>query len=713
MNRLSDGPAVAAVAVSADVVPEPGGMRASRPWPLGVHLRPGEVHVALWAPEATAVWFCVFDDAGEHERHRLAVTACDDGVWHGLWPWPDGQALTCGWRVDGPWDPSRGWRHNPHKLLLDPHAPELVGRFESRYPEHFGHEHSDGRQRDTQDNAARALKGRVRPVDSASGLHAWPGVPWDRTVLYEVHVKGATQLHPQVPPHLRGTYRGLAHPAMVAHWRRLGVTTLSLLPVHAHVDEPRLQAQGLSNHWGYNTVSFFAPHPEYAVDPTQAVDEFRDMVVDLHAAGLEVVLDVVFNHTAESDELGPMFHLRGQCNRQAYRHESEGSGRYVNWSGCGNTLNLSEPRVVQMVVASLRHWVQVYGVDGFRFDLAPILGRGPDGRFDRRNAFFAALASDPVLAGVKWIAEPWDLGPDGYQLGGFPPGWGEWNDQFRDTTRSWWLRRAGDRAAFVHRFAASSRQFCHSGRAPTASVNFITAHDGFTLRDLVSHNHKHNLANGEGNRDGHHHNNSWNCGVEGATDDPCVLEVRARLSRALLACLLLSQGTPMLLGGDEVGHSQQGNNNAYCQDNAITWIDWSKGDASLTEWVATLLALRREHPALRMPRWWTGLPDADGRIDVQWLHPQGRPLEGDDWHGHRQDRGVGILLQCASDRVLILVHPDETDLNWHLPPGRWVCQACSVSGDRPAGQALSGEVTVPARSVQVWLPEFPFSSQPD
>ncbi|PXW98031.1 glycogen operon protein [Sphaerotilus hippei] len=701
---------------AAEVLP------AGRPWPLGASRRDGGLNLALWAPDATGAWLCVFDDAGRTEQACWRLQACTDGVWHGWLPLDAEASLVYGWRVDGPWDPARGHRHNPARVLLDPHAHEVVGAYAGDLERSLGHLDIDPSCLDPQDNADVALKARVRPqarvpAPMGSGPRvARPLHAWSDTVLCEVHLKGASRLHPDVPAELQGTYRGLSHPALLAHWRRLGVTTLSLLPLHARADEARLQRLGLSNYWGYSSIGFLAPEPRYASQPEQALDEVVAMVDELHAGGLEVVLDVVFNHSAETDEAGPTLSLRGLANRGYYRLDPARPSHYLNWTGCGNCLDLSQPRVLQLVLDSLRHWVQVIGVDGFRFDLAPILGRRADGVFDPHHAFFAAVLADPVLAGVKLIAEPWDLGPGGYQLGSFPPGWAEWNDQFRDTMRSWWLRGAGDRGVFVHRFAASSTQFHHSGRAPAASVNFITAHDGFTLRDLVSYDHKHNHLNGEHNRDGHHHNSSWNCGVEGPTVRADVLALRADLQRALLASLLLSQGTPMLLAGDELGHSQHGNNNAYCQDNPTTWLNWTGADAPLGSFVARLLTLRRAVPALRQPRWLRGTPDADGLVDVCWWHPQGRPLHDADW-SDRHDRALGIWL-CAPpaaeagedddtpDGVLLLVNPDAQPREFRLPDGAWhavLCSAVASDTDPAAGgvEPCPPLLKVPARCLQV------------
>lgn len=717
-------------------------MTSGQPWPLGAHwlprtgpaplAEPSVVQFAVWAPDATRVDLCLFNASGEHELLRVPLPTCTDGVWHGCLDVeaqaPDcvqddgtGDALVYGYRAFGPWAPLQGHRFNPAKVLLDPYAAELVGSYAgdlSLYVGHdVAHDPAEAGAPDVRDNAALALKARVRrqaPAPLAPPVA--PRVARDEAVFYEVHVKGATRLHPDVPEALRGSYAGLAHPAMQAHLRALGVTTLSLLPVHARADEARLQGLGLSNYWGYSSIGFFAPEPRYASGRpgVSAPAEFRQMVADLHAGGFEVVLDVVYNHTAETDELGPTLSLRGLANARYYHLEAAPPHRYVNWSGCGNCLNLAEPRVVQLVIDSLRHWVLAYGVDGFRFDLAPILARGRDGQFSRAAGFFAALQADPVLSRVKLIAEPWDIGPGGYQVGGFPPGWQEWNDQFRDTLRGWWLRCAGDRGVFAHRFAGSSTQFRHDGRAPTAGVNFITAHDGFTLRDLVSHNHKHNDANGEGNRDGHHHNISWNCGVEGETDQADVLALRARLQRALLASLVLAQGTPMLLAGDETGHSQRGNNNAYCQDNPLTWLDWPRADTALRDYTARLVGLRRAQPSLRIGQWLTGRADAHGRTDVLWWHPAGHPMEGGDW-GDAQDRALGVRLEAADGATpaLLLVNPHPRARRFLLPPGLWAPVLCSASADgQPESTLLPrsddlvaphGACSVPARAVLVLL----------
>ncbi|WP_119153710.1 glycogen debranching protein GlgX [Caldimonas tepidiphila] len=696
-------------------------LQPGRAHPLGATPEPGGINFALWAPEATAVELCLFDDAGREERARLPLPGCSEGVWHGRL---DGGApgLVYGYRVHGPWAPQRGLRFNPAKVLLDPYAREVVGRYGGDLSLYLGHDPQDRRRPDARDNAAVALKARVVDEPFDWGGDRAPGVPRERMVIYELHVKGASALHPGVPEALRGTYAGLAHPALLDHLQGLGVTTLSLLPVHHRADEARLQQLGLSNYWGYSSIAFFAPETRYwsGRPGTTPRSEFREMVRALHARGLEVVLDVVYNHTAETDELGPTLSFRGIGNAQYYRLDPADPALYVNWSGCGNVLNLGEPRVVQLVIDSLRHWVEEMHVDGFRFDLAPILGRGEDGHFSRAAGFFAALQSDPVLARVKWIAEPWDCGPGGYQLGSFPAGWLEWNDRYRDTMRSQWLHHGIDRdatrGAFAQRFAGSSASFHRRARAPGASVNFVTAHDGFTLRDLVSYERRHNEPNGEHNRDGHAHNHSWNCGVEGPSDDPAVLALRARLQRALLATLLLSQGTPMLLAGDEIGHSQRGNNNAYCQDNETTWLDWARADADLCACVARLIALRRDHAALRPARWLAGTPEPGGVADVEWLSPRGEPLRDGDWERH--DEGA-LMIRLAPQApangalALLLVNPSahEVRLRPPAPPSGAAWQPAFDSGDargEPApGAWRGGELLLPPHTLLLALSQPP------
>lgn len=684
------------------------------PFPLGATLSPNGVNFALVAPSAEAVELCLFDGTGQHEQQRIRLPAFTDGVWHGLLP--SGRAgLVYGFRVHGPWAPHAGQRFNPARLLLDPYAREIVGRYDGS-DLFAGHDPANPDQRNTRDNGAVALKGRVAAAADGSAAPGHARIPAGERVLYELHVRGQTRLHPGVPAALRGTYAGLAEPAVLDHLQGLGVTTLSLMPVQHRADEQRLLAMGLSNYWGYNTIGWFAPEARYwsGRAGTTPASEFRAMADAVHARGMELVIDVVYNHSAETDEFGPTLSLRGIDNALYYHLRADDRALYANWTGCGNCLNLAEPRVLQLVMDSLRHWACALGVDGFRFDLAPVLGRRANGEFDPRAPFFAAIAQDPVLSRTLLIAEPWDIGPGGYRLGEFPPGWLEWNDRYRDTQRGFWLRQGREGAAglgdFAHRFTASSAQFAHGGRAPTASVNFITAHDGFALRDLLSYEERHNLANGENNRDGHAHNLSNNCGVEGPTDDPAVQTERGRLQRALLAALLLSQGTPMLLAGDELGHSQQGNNNAYCQDNETTWLAWigahdpASEAARLSAFVARLIALRREAPALRSTRWWPALP-AEGAPGIHWLRPDGQPMQEADWHG---GTALAILFEAAAADAgawLVLVNAGPAAVPFRLPAGSWQWRLATDDPAPDAGAALpqshAGTVEVPRSSIRI------------
>jgi glycogen operon protein len=680
-----------------DAVSRPA-LLEGRGWPLGAQVEAGGVNVAVYSTHASSIELCVFDPQGLRELDRMPLPGHSGDVWHGFLRGASA-GLVYGLRAHGPWRPEEGLRFNPHKLLLDPYAREIVGTFEWR-DEHFDADRTQRRRMDTRDNAAHALKARV-VADLAPYAGQRPATPMADTVLLELHVKGYTQLHPDVPPALRGTYAGLASDAALAHLKRLGITAVSLLPVHQHLDEERLVARGLRNYWGYNTIGYFAAEPRYAAGASPR-DEFRAMVARLHAAGIEVIVDVVYNHTAESDEAGPTLSWRGLDNPSYYRLAPGDPERLENYTGCGNTLDLRHPRVLQMVMDSLRYWVRTMGVDGFRFDLAPVLGRG-DHRFELSAPFFHAVMQDPVLAGVKLIAEPWDVGPGGWQLGEFPRGWLEWNDRYRDGMRGYWLGRT-PRGEFAQRLAGSSDVFRRRHRLPVDSVNFITAHDGYTLRDLVSYEHKHNEANGEGNRDGHAHNHSWNAGVEGDTDDPAVLALRARLQRALLATLLLSQGTPMLAAGDELGHTQGGNNNPYCQDNPTTWIDWARADDALVAFTARVLHLRRELLPLGA-RWYTGRPDAQGREDLAWWEAGGSRLHGDAWSSPAA-RAMGALIHApgkAARPLMLLANPQADDLAFVLPPGPW--QALVDSARPEAAWAWRGESPYPlaARSLALLI----------
>ncbi len=704
---------------------------------MGSHLRDGGVNFAVFSQHAQAIDLCLYDAAGQTETARWRLHGPHDGVFHGFMPGLEaGQVY--GLRAHGPYAPQQGHRFNAAKLLLDPCAREIVGRFVRR-DEHLGYVsgHPDGQRiPDARDNGALALKARVVKGLDASERQALslgrPRRPKGRVVLYEVHVKGFSQSHPGVPVHLRGTYAGLAHPATVAHFQRLGVTTLSLLPVHYALDEPHLVRLGKTNYWGYNTLGFCCVDPRWSCTPEDtaaATEEFRQMVRDLHAAGLEVVVDVVYNHTAEGGEDGPTLSFRGLDNASWYRLMPEDHSRCENLSGCGNTLAVWQPRVSQFVLDSLRHWVLEMGVDGFRFDLAATLGRGRHQAFQPDAAFFTALRQDPVLADVHLIAEPWDSGPDGYQVGRFPGAFMDWNDRFRDAVRGYWLHEAPGRnhradprvvtrGEFARRLAASNDLFHHSQRRPSASVNFITAHDGFALRDVVSYHRKHNLANGEDNRDGRDNELSANFGVEGATDDAQVNHHRALVQRAMMATLLLSQGTPMLTAGDEIGKTQRGNNNAYCQDAPVSWLDWSQVDNAMLALVQRTLALRAEHDCLRHDQWFADHAQEDQLPRVRWLGLDGQPLQGHDWHDEHHRSLVVVYTAPSSPALMVVFHPHAHEAPLELE-GAWRRVLDSTEDDVSAGvmttplvypqssppsqlpSVLSGTVTLPARSVWV------------
>jgi glycogen debranching enzyme GlgX len=648
-------------------------IRTGRPWPLGAQFDGAGVNFAVFSANATAMDLCLFDAAGTHEIARLALPGRTGDIWHGYLVGAS-PGLVYGLRAHGPWRLELGHRFNPNKLLLDPYAREVVGKFEWM-DEHFGADRAEPHRMDPRDNAVHALKARVtHDAYDWSGDRS-PATALADTVLYELHVKGFSQLNPAVPQALRGTYAGLGDAASIAHLRRLGVTAVSLLPVHQRIDEERLVKMGLTNYWGYNTIAFFAPEMRLARAGTDGValrNEFRDMVQALHQAGIEVILDVVFNHTAESDILGPTVNFRGLDNASYYRLPPGDRQDYENFTGCGNTMDMRHPRVLQLVMDSMRYWVQEMHVDGYRFDLAPVLGRTEDG-FSRNAAFFAAVAQDPVLTRVKLIAEPWDLGPNGYQLAGFPNGWGEWNDKFRDDIRSFWLRHPSTRGDFAQRLCASSALFQPRGRAPAESINYVISHDGFTLRDLLSYNVRHNLANGEDNRDGTSNNLSFNCGVEGESEDRGVAAMRARLQRAVLATNLLAQGTPMLCAGDELGNTQGGNNNPYCQDSTVTWIDWSKADEELIAFVARAIAVRRSLQPFAN-RWYSGAQSATGLRDLAWITRTGEPLQGDAWRD-QNTLTLGCLIGepgGAAAPLLLLVNAETQEATFSLPQGMWI-----------------------------------------
>ncbi len=619
--------------------------------PLGAYYDGNGINFTLFSAHATQVELCLFD--AQYRETRLPLPARSGDIWHGYLPGGElGQRY--GFRVHGPFEPYLGLRFNANKLLLDPAARAVEGPVGDHVHLHGGYD-----QPDQQDSAPLMPKCVV--IDES---YDWqddrpPATPWGKTVIYEAHVRGLTLTHPEIPAVLRGSFAALGHPAMIAYFKRLGITALELLPVQQHTTEPRLQRLGLINYWGYNVLAPFAPDNRYSSlsTGTTPLREFRDAVKALHQAGIEVILDVVFNHSAELDVDGPTLSLRGIDNSSYYWLTPDGG--YDNLTGCGNTLRLDQPAGVAWVMDCLRFWVRECHVDGFRFDLGTVLGRTP--AFDRDAPLFQAMLADDTLGRCKLIAEPWDIGPGGYQVGAFPGRFAEWNDHFRDDIRRFWLRGDLSLGQFAQRFAASSEVFNQRGRAPYVSINMLTAHDGFTLQDVVSFKEKHNQPNGEGNRDGSDQNFSCNHGVEGLIADETVLQSRQASQRALLATLLLAQGTPMLLAGDEHGNSQQGNNNAYCQDNATTWLDWANADESLTAYTAALIRLRQQIPALQADRWWQ---EGDG--SVQWLNAQGQPLSAQQWE--QGDRCLQIRL---SQRWLMVINATQQTVEMTLPEGDW------------------------------------------
>lgn len=649
-------------------------LQPGAPEPLGATLTDDGVNFAIYSSGATRVELCLFDAQGEREIARLALPSRTESVWHGFLPRPHGvEGLVYGYRVHGPYDPSHGSRYNPNKLLIDPYARALAGEFQW-HDALLGYSNDAQEVADAVDSAPYNYKARVVSDAFEWGEDVPPAVPWRDTVIYEMHVKGFTKLHPRVPESLRGTYLGLAQPEVLNYLKHLGVTTLELLPVQAFVPEKFLVDKGLTNYWGYSPIAWFAPAPQYAVhDP---VSEFKTMVKAMHEAGLEVILDVVFNHTAEGSEFGPTLSLRGIDNAAYYRLDPNNPRQYIDRSGTGNSIAISHAAARRLVIDCMRYWVEEMHVDGFRFDLAAVLGRD-DGRFRTDASFFKAVAAEPSLRYVKLIAEPWDVGPDGYQLSHFPAGWAEWNDLYRDTMRGFWRGNAGNLGSFAERFAGSSDLFRSRGRRPTASINYVACHDGFTLYDATAYEQKHNEANLEENRDGHNHNLSWNCGVEGPSDDPAVAELRERQSRNMLATLLLSQGVPMLLGGDEFGRTQRGNNNAYCQDNEISWIDWDLASRRtwLTAFVRQLLTLRKQAAGLRRDTFLKGARQIDREHkDVSWRHPAGHELTAADWHDP-EARAIGVLVGHAfsdpygtpNGHLLFLCNASGAPVEFKLP----------------------------------------------
>jgi glycogen operon protein len=595
------------------------------------------VNFALFSENATGVELCLFNhEQQDQETHRFRMEECTDLVWHCYLPEARPGQLY-GYRVHGPYDPQAGHRFNPSKLLIDPYAKALTGVVKWS-DAMFGYRIGDPGEDlsyDERNNAGNMPKCVVIDQAFTWGEDKLLNTPWSKTVIYEVHVKGFTMRHPDVPEHLRGTYAGLASPPMIEYLQSLGVTAVELLPVHHFVNDKYLHDKGLTNYWGYNSIAFLAPDIRYSAFPEQGrkVYEFKTMVKTLHSAGIEVILDVVYNHTGEGSHLGPTLSFRGVDNATYYRVMPDNQRYYMDYTGCGNTLNVRHPRTLQLIMDSLRYWVLEMHVDGFRFDLASALARELHD-VDRLSAFFDIIHQDPVLSQVKLIAEPWDLGEGGYQVGNFPPGWAEWNGKYRDTIRSYWKGDGGVLGEMAHRLSGSSDLYGASGRQPYASINFVTAHDGFTLTDLVSYNHKHNEANEEQNRDGSDDNLSWNCGVEGVTDDSEINELREKQKRNFLATLLLSQGVPMISGGDELGRTQQGNNNAYCQDNEISWFDWNltKSNQQLLEFVKQLIKLKKNHPVFQRRRFFQGRKIQGSEVkDISWFHADGKEMTDEEW----------------------------------------------------------------------------------
>lgn len=604
-----------------------------RPYPLGATFDGTGTNFAVFSEVAERIELCLISDDGAEERVDLPEV--DAFVWHGYLPSVQpGQRY--GFRVHGPYDPANGHRCNPAKLLLDPYAKAIDGQVDG-HQALFSYDFGDPESFNTDDSLGHTMTSVVINPFFDWGHDRPPMHEYHESVIYEAHVKGLTMQHPGIPEELRGTYAGMAHPAIIDHLRDLGVTGIELMPVHQFVNDPTLQEKGLSNYWGYNTIGFFAPHNGYAASstPGQQVQEFKQMVKALHEAGIEVILDVVYNHTAEGNHLGPTLSFRGIDNAAYYRLVDEDKRHYYDTTGTGNSLLMRHPHVLQLLMDSLRYWVNEMHVDGFRFDLASTLARQFH-EVDRLSAFFDLVQQDPVVSQVKLIAEPWDVGEGGYQVGGFPPLWSEWNGKYRDTVRDYWRGEPATLAEFASRLSGSSDLYEHTGRKPIASINFVTAHDGFTMRDLVSYNEKHNEANGEGNADGEGHNRSWNCGVEGPTDDEAVEALRWRQMRNLLTTLLTSQGVPMIAHGDEIGRTQGGNNNGYCQDNPITWMDWALDEAESAhlEFTRRVVHLRRDHPVLRRRRFFAGSAQHGGESslkDIVWFTTAGKNMSDSDW----------------------------------------------------------------------------------
>ncbi|WP_102143552.1 glycogen debranching protein GlgX [Mycobacterium hubeiense] len=689
-------------------------------YPLGATYDGSGTNFGVFSEAAERVELCLFGDYGTETR--IVLPEVDGFVWHGFIPNIEpGQRY--GYRVHGPYDPHAGQRCNPNKLLLDPYAKAIDGRFDWGQPL-FGYNFGDPDSRNDDDSAAHMPKSVVINPFFDWGTDRPPGHEYADTVIYEAHVKGLTQTHPDIPEAIRGTYAGVAHPVIIEHLKALGVNAIELMPVHHFVNDSTLIDKGLSNYWGYNTIGFFAPDPKYrsSTNPGGQVQEFKAMVRALHEADIEVILDVVYNHTAEGNHLGPTLSFRGIDNAGYYRLVDDDKRYYMDYTGTGNSLNAGHPHTLQLIMDSLRYWVTEMHVDGFRFDLAATLAR----EFydvDRLSAFFELVQQDPTVSQVKLIAEPWDVGPGGYQVGNFPPQWTEWNGKYRDTVRDYWRGEPATLDEFAYRLTGSADLYERTGRRPVASINFVTAHDGFTLRDLVSYNEKHNEANGEDNRDGESHNRSWNCGAEGPTDDPAINALRARQQRNFLTTLLLSQGVPMLSHGDELGRTQRGNNNVYCQDNELSWIDWAHADADLMKFTRAVSALRAGHPVFRRRRFFDGRPvrgsGRPGVPDIAWFAPDGSEMTEEDWEtGFAKSlavylNGLGIPdldvrgQRVTDDSFVLCFNAHHEAIEFTLPPSdfgaSWIPVIYTAAAADAEHEAVAAgkTVTVDARAVIV------------
>lgn len=687
---------------------------------LGAHYDGEGVNFALFSTHAEKVELCIYDSEGKHEVARYVLPEHTHDIWHGYLPKAE-PGTVYGYRVYGPYDPHAGHRFNHHKLLLDPYARQLQGAFQW-HDSQFAYRRGDAQEDlsfDTQDNAAYMPKAVVADpyLHGDRRNRRKPNVPWEDAIIYELHVRGFTLTHPDIPELQRGTFAGLSHKKIIQYLKALGVTTIELLPIHAFHSEHFLQEKSLSNYWGYNTLNFFAPHSAYltggGLNGCNA-GEFRQMVDTFHEAGIEVLLDVVYNHTSESNHLGPTLSFRGIDNASYYRLQAENPRYYINDTGCGNTLNINHPRVMQMVMDSLRYWAGDMGVDGFRFDLAAVMGREATG-FNPEASFFQAISQDTLLAQTKLIAEPWDIGPGGYQLGNFPASWSEWNDDYRDTIRRYWRKEPGNLPTFARRLHGSGDIFERRGRRPFASINYITSHDGFTLRDLVSYEQRHNEANGENNNDGHRENLGENFGAEGETDSAPINEARRQQQRNLLATLFMSQGVPMLLAGDELGRTQQGNNNAYCQDNEINWLDWQTVDDDLRSYVQRLIRLRQAYPVLSHRNYIHPPVKASGE-NIQWLNSDGQPMREEHWQEHHNFL-LGYLASSFGDDgsavyLLVIFNNSHQSETFQLPSysasqqWRWVIDTQQLNGAPVVSELGVGErVKVAARSVAILASE--------